>query len=146
MVPSWKKSLGFWDIISILAYALALDFAESLLVFLGLILLRALVPKKIVRDRFVSKGTTMVFVNALWAIVLHKLMVSRYILLWTVDRYLLCAALYSMSVAVSWALVHRSKTLANHIEALVDRMTVLLYVYVPLGAVSLLIVVMRNIL
>jgi hypothetical protein len=146
MVPSWKKSLGVWDIISILAYALALDFTESLLVFFGLTLLRALVPKQIVRDRFVSKGTTLVFVNALWAIVLHKLMVSRYILLWTVDRYFLCAVLYLMSVAVSWALVHRSKGLANHIEALVDRMTVFLYVYVPLGVVSLLIVVARNIL
>jgi hypothetical protein len=70
---------------------------------------------------------------------------SGQILTWTVGRYVLCVAVYLMSITFSWLFVHLSEFLATHIEDLVDRMTVFAYLYVPLGVFSILTVIARKI-
>jgi hypothetical protein len=146
IVPAWEKYLRLRDIAGILAYALAWALAESVIVFLVLVLLRAVLPTLITGQSFVAKGSLLVLVNALWAIVLHNVIVVDYILIWTADRYFLCALLYVLSIGASWTLVHRWKSLAGGIEVLADRLSVLLYVYVPLGVLGVLIVTIRNVL
>jgi hypothetical protein len=146
MVPGWEKYLGLWDIASILAYALASALVESIIVFLVLVLLRAILPTLITGQSFVAKGSVLVLANALWTVVLHNAILSGYILAWTAARYLLCAMLYVLSIGASWTLVHRLRSLAERIEALADRLSVLLYVYVPLGVLGVLIVTFRNVL
>lgn len=59
-VPGWEKYLSVWDIASILAYVLALALLESLLLFSVLVLLRVLLPPRLVGDRFVAKATMFV--------------------------------------------------------------------------------------
>lgn len=145
-VPGWEKYLSAWDIANILAYVLALALLESLLLFSVLVLLRVILPTRLVRDRFVAKATMFVGMNVLWAMFLHLTILSGQILTWTVGRYALCVAVYLTSMFFSWAFVHFSEFLAARIEDLVDRMTVFIYLYVPLGVFSILTVVARKIL
>jgi hypothetical protein len=144
-VPGWQKYLGAWDIVSILAYVLACALVESALVFSALILLRVVLPAKITRERFVAKGTMMLFMNALWAAMLHLMILSEQILTWSLGRYLLVALVYLLSVVFSWAFAHLSQFFAGLIEAFADRLTVFLYLYVPLSVFSILVVIGRNI-
>jgi hypothetical protein len=145
-VPGWQKYLGAWDIATIFAYALTSALLESLILSLGFVLLRVILPAPVFRNRFVAKAAMMVSMNALWAILLHLMILSDEILTWTLGRYILCAVVYLLSLVFSWAFVHLSEFFAGHIEGLVDRMTVLLYVYVPLGVFGMLIVIVRNVL
>ena len=145
-VPGWEKYLSAWDIANILAYVLALALMESLLLFSVLVLLRVLLPTRMVRDRFVAKATMFVGMNVLWAILLHLTILSDQILIWTVGRYVLCVAVYLLSMIFSWAFVHFSEFFAARIEDLVDRMTVFVYLYVPLGVFSTLTVIARKFL
>jgi len=146
MVPSWDNYLGLWDIVSILAYLFVFALVESLFVFSILALLRVLLPTPIVTQRFVSKASAFILVNALWAVVFDYLALSQTILLWNAPRYVLCALLYLASVGVSWILVHRLVPFAGRIEAFVDRLTVLLYIYIPLSVLSLVVVTVRSVL
>jgi hypothetical protein len=146
MVPAWNNYLGLWDIVSILAYAFAFALAESLFVFSILALLRVLLPTPIVAKRFVSKATILALVNALWAIVFDYVALSGTILLWKAPEYVLYATLYVASIGVSWTLVHRLAPFAGQIEAFVDRLTVLLYIYIPLSVLSVIVVTVRNVL
>ena len=144
MVPSWNNYLGLWDIASVLAYLFVFALAESLFVFAILALLRVLLPIPIVAEKFVSKASIFVLVNALWAIVFDYLTLSGTIVLWQAPKYILCATLYLASIGASWALVHRLGLFAEKVEAFVDRSTVLLYIYVPLSVLGVVVVVMRN--
>jgi hypothetical protein len=47
---------------------------------------------------------------------------------------------------VPCVLVYRSRRIERAIRALAERLTVLLYVYVPLGLLSLIVVIARNVL
>lgn len=145
-VPGWQKYLGAGDIAIILAYALASALAESVILFSAFILLRVLLPIHVFRDRFAGKATALLFMNALWAILLHLVILSDQILTWTPGRYVLGAIVYLLSLAFSWAFVHISDLFARHIEELVNRMTVLLYLYVPFGIFGMVVVIVRNIL
>lgn len=145
-VPGWQKYLSAGDIAAILAYALASALIESVLLFSAFILLRVLLPIQVFKDRFAGKAAALLFMNALWAILLHLMILSDQILTWTPRRYVVSAIVYLLSIVFSWAFVHISDFFARHIEELVNRMTVLLYVYVPFGVFGMVVVVVRNIL
>jgi hypothetical protein len=144
-VPGWQKYLGIGEIAAILAYALASALVESLALSLVFILLRVVLPTPVFRERFVAKAAAMVLMNALWAILLHLMILSDQILTWTFGRYILCAVVYLLSLVVSWLFVHLSEFFAARIEAVVDRTTVLLYLYVPLSVFGILFVAGRTI-
>jgi hypothetical protein len=145
-VPGWQKYLGAWEIATILAYALTSALVESLVLSSVFIVLRVVLPTPVFRDRFVAKAATMVLMNALWAILLHLMILSDQILTWTLGRYFLCAVVYLLSLVFSWLFVHLSEFFAARIEAVVDRVTALLYFYVPLSVFGILVVVGRTIL
>jgi len=65
---------------------------------------------------------------------------------WTLGEFLFWFALSLVSLVVSCLLVRRSKRLERAVRALAERLTVFLYLYVPLGVVGLVVVVARNVL
>jgi hypothetical protein len=145
-MSGWRKYFGAWDMVVVLAYVLASALIESFSVLSILVLLRVVLPVQVFRTRFVAKVTALVLFNALWAVLLHLMILSEQILTWTLERWLLCGFVYLLSIGFSWAFVHLSDYLARRIEAFVDRVTVFLYLYVPLSVAGILLVIARNIL
>src|SRR5512146_67672 len=58
-VPSWLHYLHLDEILVLLAYTFATNFAESLTVLCGPLLLALVLPKKWFRDVFVARGTVL---------------------------------------------------------------------------------------
>lgn len=142
-MPSWLNflNLDFWSLASILAYALAFALLESVVLLLGLVLLAAVFPQRLFRDRFVAQSGVIILLTTGWAIVLQRPEVAA----WTLKPLLLSAVVYLILVVVSCVLVYRYKRLEKAMDALVERLTVFLYIYIPASFLGVIVVILRNI-
>jgi hypothetical protein len=144
-LPDWLPFLPLWDILSIFAYTQALALLESTLLLLFLIILASLLPAPWLRARFAVQGSAIAFMLVFWTI-LFQLIFEPIIRTWNVGEFILWFGLALISIILACVLVHRSRRLAKVVGGLADRMTVLLYIYVPLGLIGLTVVVLRNVL
>ena len=113
------------------------------MVLLVLIFLGATLPARFLRDRFVAQGNMVMLLTSGWAIVVRYNMAT--ILSWTLATLFFWAALYLASIGVFYVLIHRYNRLEEAINSFAERLTVLLYVYIPITCLSVLIVILRNI-
>jgi len=137
-----------WDIVPILAYVLAFALFESLLVIGVLLLLSFLLPSRYLKDHFIAQGSLMAIMFGGASILVHKYLSIAYP--WSprqiiVNSALFVAAIVFLSLVISYLSVDRSARFENLIAGLAERMSIFFYLYVPLGVISLIIVVMRNI-
>ena len=145
-MPSWLLHLKTWDLIGVFAYTQVLALLESAAVLLVVILLAAILPAHLLRDRFVPQGSMVVFLTSGWAIVAkHTGRIPFSESAPWPSRSLLCGGvLYLATIGVSHILIRRSKRLETAINSLMDRLTVFLYVYMPASFLSSIIVILRN--
>jgi hypothetical protein len=129
-------------LISASAYTLVFALLESLALLVILIFLSILLPTRILRDRFVAQSAMAVFLTSIWAVVLH------YGLIWPwegdVWSFMWLVA-YLALLGGCAMLVHSSKTLERSIKAFIGRLSLLSYVYVFLGLLSIIVVILRNV-
>jgi hypothetical protein len=141
-LPSWLFFLTVGEILTILAYTLAFDLLESL-VWLGAFLLLAfLLPPVVLRNRFAERGSIVGLV-LLGSIALFIMRYSslgpavmRQTSLWVVVTLLLGTTLIYLST--------RIQAVSDVVLAFTDRLIVFLFLFVPLGVVSSLVVLLRN--
>jgi hypothetical protein len=148
ILPSWLNYLTFWDILPILAYILALALIESLLILGLVVLLAVLLPGKFFKDQFIPQGSLVVIIFTIVTLLLHGSISLAYS--WSprqviVYSLLIWVSVILFTVVVSYLLIHRIKALENFFSAVADRVTVFLYIYVPLGVLSLVVAILRNI-
>jgi hypothetical protein len=143
-MPGWLQFLDLWDVASIFAYTQAFALLESALVLLLLIGLCVVLPARFFKNKFAAQGCMAVSMMALWTAVFQS--VSAEIRAWSIGEFLLWSALSLTAIGVPCVLVYRSRRIERAIRALAERLTVLLYVYVPLGLLSLIVVIARNVL
>jgi hypothetical protein len=143
-MPGWLPYLSITKVLSILAYVQAFSLFESGLLLLVLILLGAILPARFFRDKFTAQGSVLAFTLILWAIVFQ--IINTTTETWTPGQLLLWAVLLLASLVILCVLVRRSERLAQITTAVTERLTVFLYIYVPLGLLGLAVVVARNIL
>ncbi|MGD2148904.1 MAG: hypothetical protein PVH41_19585 [Anaerolineae bacterium] len=143
-LPSWILFLKPWDLVGIFAYVQAFALFESAVLFLIVVALSLVLPGMAPDHSLVSRGCVIVLVHAFWILVLHG--VGGDIPSWGRFRVLFLLGLYLVSFGSSLALVYRSSHVAEYLEMLAERLVVMLYVYVPLGATGLVLVVLPDIL
>jgi hypothetical protein len=136
--------LGFWDNVSIFAYILAFALLESVVLLSIVTVLTIVLPAQCFRDKFVAQGSIVVFVATFWAIVFQS--VDTEIRLWSLAEGLFWVVLCLTTIGVSCVLVDRSKRLEGALSAFAERLTVLVYIYVPMSILGLVVVISRNIL
>ena len=140
-LPSWLNFLTVGEIVPIFAYGLATDFLESLLALAGLNLLCLLLPRRWLRETFVPRGFLLV------ALGLSYLMMITY---WLGKEAVYPAGLEYWSLLILVLLLPfslyagRVPFIRNLTESVADRLTVFLYLLVPLSVISLLYVILRN--
>jgi hypothetical protein len=144
-MPGWLLFLNSWDLIGAFAYTQAFAFLESTIVLLILIVLSVILPARFFRHRFVAQGSMTMFLTLVWAIALRNLKGKAGVVSWTLKAFFLWLVLYSTSIGASYMFIHRFKRLEESINAFIERLTVLLYVYVPITFLSLMIVILRNV-
>lgn len=142
-VPSWLFYLKIGEILSVYAYAFVLNFAESLLLLLLMVLIGLLLPRRLWNDRFKTLGTLWIIV--LLGSIMLRLYTNRAPEYWEGFVYdqgtwwgvtLLIGSVFSFAFSqVAW--------LRRALEGLVDRLVVFLYLYLPLTAIAMLVVFAR---
>lgn len=141
-LTGWLYYLNIWEILSIFAYTQLFAFVESLAVVTGIVLLALVLPSRLFRETFVPTGTAIVLLTALWAMVAQfndstlRELPMRMLAVWFM--------LYLATIVVAWFLLYRSPRLRRAVQTLAERMSVLLYLYIPLSALSLLVILWRN--
>ena len=142
----WLFHLSSWDVIGIFAYTQTVALLDSVMVLLVLILLGAILPARLFRDKFVAQGSMVVFLTSGWAIAARYTEIFPFtIFAWLSKRFFLGAVLYLASIGVPYVLIRRYRHLEEAINSFTERLTVLLYVYVPIAFLSVIIVILRNI-
>ena len=141
-VPSWLHYLHVGEIMLLLAYTLATNFAESLVVLGCLLLLALVLPKKWFRDVFVARGTVLVLAALGCMIFLAEQFTDKdaYPTFWLRIPTLLAVA---AAIAVLVYLGGRIAVVRRVLEALADRVSIFTYVLVPLSVLSVLAVAFR---
>ena len=142
-LSAWLLLLNLGEIFTIFSYAMAANFLESLLLLALLLAACALLPARILRDHFVVRGTIlaigliaalMAFVGAeMWGEIRSSpglLIAPFFVLLLTAVVLRLSSRLRVVSSAAWW---------------LSDRITVFLFLLLPLFVILSTYVILRNI-
>jgi hypothetical protein len=135
--------LKTWDLIGAIAYTQALALFESSIVFSVLVVLAAFLPVQYAKEKFSSLATCVVFVTSFWFVLAH--FNDEIIRLWGAKNFLIWGLIYLLSSAISLFFVYRYEIVRQAIDALLQRLSVLSYLYTSFGIVSIFIVVVRNI-
>ena len=144
-VPSFLLYFKIGQILAIFSYMMAFALLESLLVTFGLSLLSLILPGKWFKTGFIYKSFITVVVGAIAMLWLENTIMS---LNNTFPPMELLLKALGLTLGV-WVLLllafHYTRPLQKAILFVSDRVSVLAYLYVPLGALGLLVVIIRNI-
>jgi hypothetical protein len=131
------------EILAIFAYMMAFALLESL-VFIGfLILVSGLLPSSWLKEDFAFKGFIITVIAAITSILFqHALRDDFPSMLMLVTSVVLPI----LAIAVLIFLIRSMPRVQNILLNIADRLSILLFLYVPIGIISLLVVVYRNLL
>ena len=136
-VPSWVLSMTLWEVISTVAYTLTFALIETLIVFLPVILIAMILPRRWVQEKFIPLSSLLLTELTLMAVGLHFA-----IILEKPKRLLLLS--YAFVLGLTTFLVLRFPRIQNVLRAVVERLTVLSFIYIFFDMISLVIVLIRN--
>jgi hypothetical protein len=142
-LPSWLFFLPLGDIVSIYAYAFLVNFLESILLLAIAFLPVLLLPHGWWRDVFIARGCMLILIILGSAIMHFSLYSSPDVrpqfvsgqFRWWIVTFVVAILLTWLAGGMGW--------IRAGLENVADRFIVFLYVYPPLTALALLIVVAR---
>ncbi|GAB4527246.1 MAG: hypothetical protein Fur0018_12800 [Anaerolineales bacterium] len=153
-VPALILRLPTGDILAILAYILSASLLETLLVCSGISLLAALLPRQALRNPFLPSAIAVVYVSILWTIAFHYLpaILAASNAVWPIRNPLLRYLGILGSIIFTYValilrvpyLVRTRPALQRALDALVERLSVLSALFLAADALSLLVVILRN--
>ena len=129
------------EIFAIFSYMMAFAFVESTLVFVALVLVSTILPKKWLREGFSYKGFLIVLVGSIAFIRYQtflggELPAAKTVFLLAGESILVLICLILLFHFVKW--------LQAILVSIAERFTVFAYLYIPLGFLGLIVVVLRN--
>jgi hypothetical protein len=131
------------EIASILAFMMAFALLESLVITAILVLLSAVLPSAWLREDFAFKGFIIVLIAAATSVLFQNLLETNFPHPLVLALFILIPV--GLAVALITVLRSRPKVykLVNSIQ---DRVLIMLFIYVPLGVLSLMFVLYRNLI
>ncbi len=146
-VPSWLEHLSIWSVATTAAYVLSFALLESMFIFILLWLFSLFFPRRIFKQQFIAQACSIVVVLSVGAFLLQRKMKLIYRLTYT-ELLVYPAVILVFLVILVLILAYvfkRFESVTRFIRLLAERMTVFLYVYLPLGLLGWLVVIFRNI-
>jgi hypothetical protein len=139
-LPALILSYNLWDLLSIAAYALAFALVESILTLAFFVALAFILPGFAMRDGFSYKASFAIVSASAVAIYLQAVMSNQP----TTQFLLLQLARFGVLWLVPTLLTRYVPFVRKFVLDVLDRLTVFNYIYPPLGILSLLVVILRN--
>jgi hypothetical protein len=147
-VPSWLEYLSVWSILIIVAYVLGFALFESACLLVLVVIFALFFPRKVFKEYYTLQGGLLAGLLSVGALLLQRKINLVYRLeLWQLVAYPLLGLLAAVLLVLLLAyLFRRFPPLSRLVAALVERMLIFVYIYVPLGVLGLLVVLIRNII
>lgn len=145
-----------WDAVGVIAYGLAFAMIESLVVVIGAILLGFLVSRKWEEKRRVALMSMLVIILSLWSIFnqsyfLNEMSPPAWLAEFifrtgrpVVALYVLALMLTSLSFAIPTYFIVRSDKFLHILQEGIDRLSLLMTLYLVFDAAALVIILVRN--
>lgn len=141
-LSAWLLLLKLGEIFAIFSYAMAVNFIESLIVLLLLLIVCALLPARILRDDFVVRGTIL----SLGVTVSLMAFVGSQMQLGIQSGLLVLIAPLTVLLLMAFLLQRAAEypRLRSMAISLSDRMVIFLFILMPLFALTTVYVIFRN--
>jgi hypothetical protein len=129
------------EIFAIFCYMMALALLESLTVLAGLLLLAVILPRAWFARGFAYKGFLTALVSGAGAVALERFLTRG---LTQISYLYIGLALCLLVLLVVFLVIERFPRIQRILADLVDRLNLFTYIYLPLGILSLVVVLIRN--
>ena len=141
-LPSWMHFMTLGDLLPVFCYVMTASFVESLTFLLVLLLLCVLLPSNFLRNEFIPRGTTISLVVIGLIMLRNRFPGSGMIdFFFSINGLvLILAVILAAFLSTRIALVRRA------LISFSDRLTIFLYILIPLCLFSLVVILIRNIL
>jgi hypothetical protein len=136
-VPSWLLHLTRSELVGAVSYSLTFMLIESIIVFACILLLGLLIPRRWIGQSIVPFCFVLLIELSLLAITIHYLTLQQILY-----RRILAIAAILLTIAVAFA-VSRIQKLNNISIAIIERLTVLTFLYIFVDIVALGVVFTR---
>jgi hypothetical protein len=145
-VPSWIFYLNIGKVLILFAYVVSFTLFESALLLSFLLALCIIFPVRHFRDKFTPQGGVQVALISLIALVLRqKIEVFQKFEIWILFAIpLISLIMITLSIIPISKILDRFRLVDRIVTALIERMTVFGFLYIPLGLLGLVIVILRN--
>ena len=144
-LPSWLGDMYTRDILILSAYAFAFALLESLIVLTGMVVLALLLPARFFKDKFVAQGGFLAVMVSLAAYLIHPKLVDAIPLsqLNLIQISIITLIGTVILIFILSFLFDRLPGLTRIVNAFAEKMTIFAYIYLPLGLLSLFVVLLR---
>ena len=144
-LPSWLGDMYTRDILILSTYAFAFALLESLIVLGVMVALALLLPARFFKDKFVAQGGFLAVLVSLAAYLIHPKLVDALPLrlLYLVQIPIIALAGTVILMVLLSLIFDRLPGLTQVVNAFAERMTIFAYIYLPLGLLSLFVVLLR---
>jgi hypothetical protein len=142
-VPSWLYFLKIGEILSVYAYSLVINFAESMLLILLTLIVGFFLPNRWWNAQFTSKSV--LWISVLMGSIMLRLYTNRAPNYWedfVYNQWAWWGWTIFLAVILN-ALASHVDLMRRGVENLADRLVVFLYIYLPLTVVSIVVVIVR---
>ena len=142
-LPSWLFFLNTGEIVSIYAYAFLVNFLESILLLFVALLPGIALPRRWWTDALISRGFVLILVilgSAELHLTLFRTPDTRELFVNSQPAWWIVTLL--IAIVLTWV-AGRATSVRKALENMADRFIIFLYIYLPLTAFALLIVLVR---
>jgi hypothetical protein len=142
ILPAWLLRLSIWELAGGISYPLVDALLESAVLWIGLLALSFVLPRKWLANKFVALSSVLVWLLCAWAALVQ--FNFSLILQWGIEQMLpvLLGVVFSFGL-VYW-LVQRYGRLEGWIKMLTQKLAVLTYIYMIFDILGVVVVILRN--
>lgn len=144
-LPSWLHYLNLGEILAVYSYSILTDFSESIILLVLFLLLCIILPARLMRDVFILRGTVLAFgiLGGMMAL-LDFYINNEAGLIGNVPAWLVILPSAIIFMVLLEILSRKFPLVASVLTGLADRLTIFLYINLPLTMIALVVVAARN--
>ncbi|MDP1544868.1 MAG: hypothetical protein Q8L87_02515 [Anaerolineales bacterium] len=141
-IPSWLYFSTLGDIWIFFSYMISVNVLESVLLLVLPILLAFILPKRWFHDQFTVKGSLLILLGLGYMMFFHGNLIAGFLSPWVLLPKVLIAGSAILGLTF---LIARIVFLEKFVLELSNRLVVFLYLWMPISALALVTVLIRNI-
>jgi hypothetical protein len=140
--PAWLLRSSLWELAGGISYPLVDALLESSILWIGMVGLGFILPRKWLADKFVALSSAAVWLLAGWAAWV-QFNYGR-LLQWGPEQFLPGLLVVAVSFGLVTWLIQRYGRLEGWVKKLAQGLAVLTYIYIAFDVLGLVVVIIRN--